>query len=453
MLAEFEERVERRDITVAVAGLGWMGLSLAALYAEAGCRVIGVDINPNIVESVNKGRSLIKEPDLEETLRRTVPSRRLKASTDMVESAAEADAVLIAVPTLIDEGKKADYAALEKASKEIGKGLRSESCVIVQSTCAPGVTEKVVKRSVEKLSSLTAGADFSLAYSPIRAMIGRVLKDIRSYPKVLGGLDEKSLETASLITSVVSRGGIVKVKDIRTAEAAKIFETIYRDVNIALANEFATLCEAIGIDYVDAMKAANTQPYSHLHMPGVGVGGHCLPVYPYLLLTEAFEAGVKMRLIGYARRVNENMPNHTLSLVLNALKACGKPLARRRIAVLGVAYRPNVKEIRFSAALELVKLLNKRGGRVVVYDPMYNHQELKELGLDAKPSLKMALEGADCAVITVAHDEFKKLKPSDFAFHMSMPGAVVDGACTVDASPMERAGLIYRGIGRGVWTK
>jgi nucleotide sugar dehydrogenase len=325
--------------------------------------------------------------------------------------------------------------------------------VLVQSTCAPGVTEKVVKKNLEGLSNLTAGADFSLAYSPIRGMIGRVLEDIRSYPKVVGGIDKESLESASLISSIITKGRIIKVKDIKTAEAAKIFETIYRDVNIALANEFAKLCEPLGIDYMDAMEAANTQPYSHLHKPGVGVGGHCLPIYPYLVLSEAFEVGVKMRLIRQARRINENMPNHTLSLVMDALRACGKPLARRRIAILGVAYRPNVKEMRFSPALELIRLLNKRGGRVAVYDPMFNHQELKKNDLDATTSLKMALEGADCTVITVAHDEFKQLTSSDFTFHMRMPAAVVDGACTVDASSIEKAGLIYRGIGRGVWTK
>lgn len=451
--ADLAKKIETRDITMVVAGLGWMGLSLAALYADAGCRVIGVDVNPKVVEAVNNGTPLISEPGLDVKLRSAVRSGMLNASTNLYESALKADVVLIAVPTLIDEGKKANYKALRDASLEVGKALKPGVCVVVQSTCAPGVTDKVVRKTLENQSKLAAGVDFYLAYSPIRAMIGRALKDIQTYPKVVGGVDEKSLEIASLITSIVSKGGVVKVKDVKTAEAAKIFETIYRDVNIALANEFAILCEAMGIDYVDAMKAANTQPYSHLHMPGIGVGGHCLPLYPYLLLTEALEAGVQMKLIKHARRINEKMPLHTLNLIIDALRACGKPLARRKVTVYGIAYRANVKEARYSPALELIKLVNKRGGRTVVYDPMYTPQELREMGLEAKPNFKMALEGADCAVITVAHDEFKNVNPSDFAFHMRMPAAVVDGACVLDAATVERAGLVYRGVGRGVWTR
>jgi len=450
---DLTERIESRNITVVVVGLGWMGLSLAALYAEAGCRVIGVDVDPRVVEAVNNGVPPISEPGLDVKLRSAVRSGMLKASTNLYESALKGDVVLIAVPTMIDEGKKADYKALRDVSLEVGKALKPSVCVIVQSTCAPGVTDKLVKRILEKQSNLTAGLDFHLAYSPIRAMIGRALKDIQTYPKVVGGVDEKSLEIASLITAIVSKGGVVKVKDLKTAEAAKIFETVYRDVNIALANEFAILCEAMGIDYLEAMKAANTQPYSHLHMPGIGVGGHCLPLYPYLLLTEAFEVGVQMKLVKHARRINEKMPIHTLNLIIEALRACGKPLARRRVAVLGIAYRPNVKEARYSPALELIKLINRRGGRTTVYDPMYTVQELREMGLEAKPKLKMALEGADCAVLTVAHEEFKNITPSDFAVHMRMPAAVVDGACVLDAAKVEKAGLVYRGVGRGVWTK
>ncbi|MEM2902802.1 MAG: nucleotide sugar dehydrogenase [Candidatus Bathyarchaeia archaeon] len=450
---DLTKRIETRDLTVVIAGLGWMGLSLATLYAEAGCRVIGVDIDPSVVESVNNGTPLIAEPGLDVKLRSVVRSGMLTASTNLYESVLKGDAVFIAVPTLIDEGKKADYKALRAASLEVGKALKPEVCVLVQSTCAPGVTEKLVKKTLEKQSNLTAGLDFYLAYSPIRAMIGRALKDIQTYPKVVGGVDERSLEIASLITSIVSKGGVVKVKDVKTAEAAKIFETIYRDVNIALANEFAILCEAMDIDYVEAMKAANTQPYSHLHMPGIGVGGHCLPLYPYLLLTEALEAGVKLKLVKHARRINEKMPIHTLNLVIDALRACGKPLARRRVAVLGIAYRANVKEARYSPAVELIKLINKRGGRTTVYDPMYTPQELRQMGLEAKPNLKLALEGADCAVITIAHEEFKNINPSDFALHMRMPAAVVDGAFVLDAATLEKAGLVYRGVGRGVWTR
>lgn len=441
--------IEERRAAIAVVGLGWMGLSTAALYIDSGAKVIGADRNPMVVDLLNRGKSTLDEPGVSTLIKKGLKEERFKATENVEDATAESDAIHLIVPTMIDEDKNADYTMLIDASRRVGKGLRPGSCIIVNSTCAPTVTERLVKPTLEKYSGLEAGEGFYLAYSPIRAMIGRALKDISSYPRIVGGWNGESLKRASMFLSLISKGELVKVDDMRTAEAAKIFETVYRDVNIALANEFAILCEKMNINYREAMEAANTQPYSHLHNPGIGVGGHCLPVYPYLLLTEARNHGVKLSLVKQARIRNEEMPRNTLRMVNEGLKEIGRTVKRSKIAVLGVSYRANVKELRYSPSLELIELMKKRGGKVSVYDPKFEYSELQAEGLDAKPSLRMAMDRCHCVVIAVAHDEFKSLRIEDVAASTSTPAVLIDCVELFDPREVMRMGLVYRGLGRG----
>jgi nucleotide sugar dehydrogenase len=450
---EIIDNIANGNITISVIGLGWMGLPTACLFAEAGAKVIGVDTNQLVVDSVNSGISHLPEPEIPELLKKHLQLKKIKATTDAIEATSQSDVIIILVPTLIDSQKKPDYSNVQDACKKIGKGLKEGSLVIFESTCAPGVTERIVKPTIEKYSGLKACENFGLAYSPIRAMSGRALKDIQNYVRILGALDEKSLEVAYSVLSTITKGGIIKVSDIKTAEASKLFETIYRDVNIALANEFAIVCESIGIDYIEVMKAANSQPYSHLHIPGVGVGGHCLPVYPYMLLEEAKTIDVKLKLIKEARRMNEAMPKHVLRLIANGLRVCGKTLKRSKATILGISYRANVKEVRFSPAIELINLLKRRGVKVIAYDPNYDFSEIEKMGFNSKPTFEQAIEGADAIVITVAHDEFKNLDLKKIAIYLRKPSLIVDCAHVVDPKEAESNGLIYRGVGRGLWTK
>jgi nucleotide sugar dehydrogenase len=252
---------------------------------------------------------------------------------------------------------------------------------------------------------------------------------------------------------VVVKGELVRVRDIKTAELSKLYETIYRDVNIALANEFALLCEEFGVDYAETARAANSQPYSHLHSTGVGVGGHCLPVYPYLLATEAYALDSRLRLVLDARKINDLMPAHTARLTSAGLRACGKSIKRAKVVVLGVSYRPNVKETRFSPSLDLISILKKRGARVTVFDPLFNASEVESMGLSSEPNLRRVIEKADCVILTVAHDDFKDMDTIELAAHMSKQGLVVDCTGILDPASVEKSGLIYRGIGRGLWTR
>jgi len=450
---EIAVRIRDGVMTIGVVGLGWMGLPTACLYADAGARVIGVDMNPRVVERVSKGDPPIDETGLPALLKRAIRSGKFVTTTNTQEAAEKSDIVFIVVPTMIDRQKRADYSAVEDACVSIGKGLRQGSLVIFQSTCGPGVTERVVKTTLEKYSGLTAGQGFGLVYSPIRAMGGRALQDIQTYNKVVGASDLKSLEAACAAISVIVKGELIRTRDIKTAELSKLFETIYRDVNIALANEFALLCEEIGVDYLETAKAANSQPYSHLHSTGGGVGGHCLPVYPYLLQTEAYALDAKLRLVLDGRRINDLMPRHVVKLASDGLRVCGRSIKRAKVVVLGVSYRPNVKETRFSPSLDLIGILKKRGARVVAFDPLFTSSEMESMGVVSEPTLRKAVEKADCVILTVAHDDFKKMDTIELAAHMSKKGLIVDCTGVMDPPSVEKTGLVYRAVGRGLWTR
>ncbi|MFI5449266.1 MAG: nucleotide sugar dehydrogenase [Candidatus Bathyarchaeia archaeon] len=450
---EIAVRIRDGALTVAVVGLGWMGLPTACLYAEAGAKVIGVDMNPKIVERISRGEPTIDEPGLAVMLKKAIRSGRFTVTTNSEEAASNSDILFIIVPTMIDKQKHADYSSVEDACARIGKNIRPGSLIIFESTCGPGVTERVVKEAIEKYSGLQVGQGFGLAYSPIRAMGGRAIQDLQSYSKVVGATDKKSLEAACAALSVIVKGELIRVKDIKSAELSKLFETIYRDVNIGLANEFALLCEEIGVDYLETMRAANSQPYSHLHSTGVGVGGHCLPVYPYLLTSETYALDAKLRIVLDARKINDLMPRHAAKLASDGLRICGKSLKRAKVAVLGVSYRPNVKETRFSPSLELISILKKRGARVISFDPLFNAPEMESMGLTSEPTLRRAIEKADCVIITVAHDEFKDMDTIELAARMSKQGLVIDCTGTVDPVSVEKSGLVYRGLGRGLWTR
>ena len=450
---EIALRIRDGALTVCVVGLGWMGLPIASLYADAGARVLAADMNPDVVERVNRGDSPVAEPGLAALLKKAIKAGKLSATTSTEEAAANSDVIFIVVPTMIDRQKRADYSAVEEACVSIGKSVRNGSLVIFSSTCGPGITERVVKGVVEKYSGMIAGQGFGLAYSPIRAMGGRALQDMQSYSKVIGAIDKRSLEAACAVLSAVVKGELIRVRDIKSAELSKLYETIYRDVNIALANEFALLCEEFGVDYVEISRAANSQPYSHLHATGVGVGGHCLPVYPYLLATEAYALDSKLRLVLDARKINDQMPAHTARLASTGLRACGKTLKRAKIAVLGISYRPNVKELRFTPALDLISILKRRGARITVFDPLFNSADMEALGLVSEPSLRRAIEKADCVILTIAHDEFKNMGVIELAAHMSKQGLIIDCTGVLDPGSVEKSGLVYRGLGRGLWTR
>ena len=436
----------RGEYTVCIVGCGRMGLPTACLFVEAGFKVIGTDKDRRIVEAINRGKSPFAEPGLEDLISKHIKEGRLTATVDVGDAISKSDVIIIVVDTPVDEKMKPDYSKLEAACKEVGKNLRRDSLVIIASTVGPGVTENLVRSWLEDSSGLKAGKDFGLAYSPTLATAGRALHDISHYVRLVAGIDNKSLKATSLVFKTIIKSGILPLSSIRAAEAVKLFQNIYRDVNLALTNELALFCEKAGIDYMEVYEAANTDPYCHLLIPGI-VSGH-IPKDPYLLLKEAEDLGVKLKIAKLARKVNESMVDHAVKLVRKALRHHSRPLRGAKITVLGVSYKANVKEPKGSRTLKLVELLQAKGARVRVYDPFFSKKELLELGYPAEGSMEKAVKGADCLLIVVGHDQFRKLDLKKIRALMKCP-AIVDLSHVMDPEEAKKKKVTLIRLGRG----
>ena len=441
-----ESLEERGKYTLCIIGCGRMGLPTACLFAEAGFKVIGVDKNRKIIQAINKEKSPFPEPGLEELISKNVKNKRLIATVDTGWAVSQSDIIIIVVDTPIDEKMKPDYSRLEAACKEVGKKLEKGSLIIIASTVGPGVTESLVKNWLENSSGLKAGTDFGLAYSPTRATAGRTLYDISHYARLIAGIDEKSLKVASLVFKTIVASGVVPLSSIKAAETVKLFQNIYRDVNLALTNEFALFCEKAGVDYMEVWEAANTDPYCHFLVPGI-VSGH-IPKDPYLLLKEAEDLGVKLRIAKLARTVNESMVNHAVKLVRKALRSHGRPLRGAKIAVLGVSYKANVKEPKGSRTLKLVELLKAKGAKVKVHDPFFSKKELSELGYPAEASLERTIKGAECLLIVVGHNQYGKLSLKKIKALMKYP-IIVDLSHIIDLEKARRERVMLISLGSG----
>lgn len=442
---------KRANYTVTVVGCGRMGLPHAILFAEAGFKVIGVDSNPQVFASLKRGKASFFEPKLDPLLRKHVKEKGFIPSNETRMAAAQSDIIVPIVQTPLDERKRPNYSPLEKACKDVGMGMHAGSLFILSSTVGPGVTESLVKNTLENASGLKAGKDFAFAYSPVRATSGRVLHDVQNYTKVIGAVDANSLNVASLVLGTIVKADMVHVSSIKVAETVKLFQNVYRDANLALTNEFACLCEKIGVDFLEVQEAVNTDPYVHLLLPGI-VSGH-IPKDPYLLLEEADNVDLKLRITLMAREVNDAMVDHAVYLVRDAMQACGKALARTKVSVLGVSYRPNIKEPRGSLTKDLVKKLQTKNVYVHVFDPFFTYEELEELGYPPVRTLQKAMEGVDCLLVMVGHDTFKRINLRKFKFLARKRAAVVDMGHVFIPARAEKEEIIYRGLGRGVWTK
>lgn len=419
---------------VAVVGLGRIGLPLAAQYASRGLEVAGCDIDAALVERVAQGGCPYPDEEgLAETLRSAHAAGRLTATTDTTAAVARSKAVVIIVPVGLTADKRADFTALDDAAQAVAAGLRPDTLVILETTVPAGTTRNRLGPLLER-SGLRVGRDILLAYSPERVFVGRVLADLRTYPKVVGGVDEASAQRAAAFYERALDAPVRRVGNCETAEFVKLAETTYRDVNIALANELARAADRHGVDVVEAIAAANSQPFSHIHQPGVGVGGHCIPVYPYFLLEGAEEA----QLPRAARQINDAMARYAVERLTEALGE----LSGRTVLILGLSYRPNIKEAAHSSTLLLARELAAAGARVLVHDPHYSADEIGRFGLEAPAAFPPA--HTDAIVIQAAHDEYGDLDPASF----SGCSVVLDGRNALSRERVEALGLRYLGIGR-----
>jgi nucleotide sugar dehydrogenase len=441
----FASKASRADgvfVKITVVGLGKIGLPLAVQFATSGHQVFGADVNGAVVDTVNAGLAPFPgEAHLEEYLAEVVPAGALRATTDTAAAVAESEAVVVVVPLFVDEEARPDFGWMDSATADIARGLKPGTLVVYETTLPVGTTRTRWKPMLEQGSGLVEGQDFHLVFSPERVLTGRVFADLRKYPKLVGGLSPEGAASAVAFYEQVlqfderpdlPRGnGVWDLGSAEAAEMAKLAETTYRDVNIGLANQFGAFAAKNGIDVYQVIEASNSQPYSHIHRPGIAVGGHCIPVYPRLYLWNDPDATV----VRAAREANAAMPAYTVGLATGAM---GGSLAGKTVAVLGASYRGGVKETAFSGVFATVEALREAGAKVQVQDPMYAAEELAGYGWDAYE----IGTPVDVVVVQTDHSEYHSLAASDF------PGVevVVDGRKVLD--PARFAGVRLLVVGQ-----
>jgi nucleotide sugar dehydrogenase len=427
-------------VRITVVALGKIGLPLAVQFADRGHQVIGTDISRNVTDQVNRGEEPFPgEAHLLEKLKAVVADGRLTATTDTAAAVAQSEAVVVVVPLFVNAEGEPNFGWMDAATQDVARGLQPGTLVSFETTLPVGTTRERWKPLLEQTSNLVEGLDFHLAFSPERVLTGRIFADLRKYPKLVGGLSQAGAKRAvAFYESVLEfderpdlqRGnGVWDLGSAEAAEMAKLAETTYRDVNIGLANQFGTFAAAHGIDVYEVIQASNSQPYSHIHRPGIAVGGHCIPVYPRLYLWNDPSATV----VRSAREANAVMPAYAVGLAKDAYG----DLSGARAVVLGASYRGGVKESAFSGVFPTVEALQAEGAIVTVHDPMYRDDELRTLGF-----VPHALGSpVDVAVLQADHLEYKDLADID------LPGVkvVVDGRHHLDPSVFSTAKVLVVG--------
>lgn len=419
---------------ICVLGLGYIGLPTASTFASQGVHVVGVDINPKVVSTLQAGSLHIHEPGLRTLVQAALLSGNLVISA-VVESA---DAFIICVPTPFYDDKKADLSYVISAAQSIVPQLRPGNLVILESTSPPRTTVDIVAPILEK-SGLKAGTDFHLAYSPERVLPGQILRELIENARVIGGIDRASAEAGRDLYSLFVRGKIV-LTEATTAEMVKLMENTSRDVDIAVANEFARLSERFGVDVWEAISIANLHPRINILRPGPGVGGHCISVDPWFLVESAPDL---TPLIRTARQVNDDQPHFVIRLVQRALGE----LSGRRIAALGLAYKPDVDDLRESPAIEVAHLLSQAGAQVTAWEPF--KPDYPAQGFSMAKSLQEALQGADLLLLLVAHTQLCSLEPQEVA-RLTPARLAVDTVNGWQVADWKAAGfgLFKLGVGR-----
>lgn len=427
---------------ITVVALGKIGLPLAVQFADRGHHVVGADVNQSLVDLVNRGvEPFPGEAQLAEKLAAVVADGRLTATTDTTSAVRDSDAVVVVVPLFVDAEGVPDFGWMDSATADIARGLRPGTLISFETTLPVGTTRTRWKPMLEEISGLVEGQDFHLVFSPERVLTGRVFADLRKYPKLIGGLSNAGAERATAFYDDVLEfderpdldraNGVWDLGSAEAAEMAKLAETTYRDVNIGLANQFARFAGEHGIDVFQVIAASNSQPYSHIHRPGIAVGGHCIPIYPRLYLWTDPDATV----VSAARAANAAMPAYTVEMtgrLHGGLKGA-------RVAVLGASYRGGVKETAFSGVFPTVEALRDAGAVVSVHDPMYSDEELDRLGFAAYH----LGEEVDVVVVQADHAEYRTLRAADF------PGlaTVVDGRRVLDPTAFGSVRFGATGLG------
>jgi len=448
--ADVDTPQKRQRFTIGIVGGGSTLLQHVCVFAEAGFTVVAADVNHKLINLSKRDAVSSTDSMFTPLLKKYLKDELVTLTSNVRKTTSRSDVIIFLVQPSITEKKKPDYSKIEKACKEVGMSLRSRCLVVVASTVGPGVTEGLVKETLENASGLRAGVNFGLAYCPLYVGSEIFAKNPAAHKMVVSAIDEQSLKTVCLILGTITKE-LLTVRDIKSAEAARLFQDVYQDLNVALANEFACYCEKAGIDLIEVQGTVSEQLHYCIPTPKIVPEDKMKALY--ILSEDAEAVNSKLSLLTLVRKANMEMLRHTLRLVRDALRASDKPMRRAKVSILGVSCQPDVKETRGTVTKKLVRMMNRKGMGVRVYDPFFSFKELTEMGYPTERTFRRVIEGADCVLVTVGHDQFKRLNLRKIRLLAKKNVAIVDMAHVINPAEAEREGFVYRGVGRGVWTK
>ena len=439
--------LDTRSLKICIVGIGRIGLPTALSFAKAGLQTIGADINEKLVDSINAGNFPLKdEPGYEDIFNSVKKNGNFSATTDIDGAISKSNLILLSLPTPMDENNIPIYLALESVGKQLSKSLQPNSLVVVESTIEPGFIENVMIKRIEIDGRLRVGKNFTIGVCPENANPGEILHDFTSLPRLVGGIDEQTAKIIALIYDFVFSVELVTMPDCKTANAVKLTTNVFRDINIAFVNELSLMFEKLGIDTLKVLDAAKRKYNFQIHYPGAGVGGPCLPINSYQFLNTAKRIGSELNIIKYARAINEKMPDHVINLTLDGFKKCNKSIKDSTLLILGVSYKPDVKDIQLSPAEIIIDKLKVLGAKIKIYDPYYKNNQV--FGINVEHNIQDILSDVDASIIITAHKEFQEIDPKIFT-KMKTP-ILIDSRGIIDISAANNAGLVFRGLGRSV---
>ena len=444
---EIRNSLDDKSLKVCVVGIGRIGLPTALSFAKAGLQTIGMDINTKLVDSLNQGNFPLKdEPGYEDIFNNAIKNGNFSATTDINEAVSKSNLILLSLPTPMDKKNIPDYSALESVCKQLSDILQPNSLIVVESTIEPGFVENTLINILEKTNRLHVGKNFTIGVCPENANPGEILHDFTNLPRLVGSIDEQTTKIITMIYDFVFSVELIIMPDCKTANAVKLTTNVFRDVNIAFVNELSLMFDKLGIDTLKVLDAAKRKYNFQIHYPGAGVGGPCLPINSYQFLNTAIRINSKLSIIEQSREINEKMPDYVINLTLDGFKKCNKSIKDSNILILGISYKPDVKDVQLSPAEIIINKLKDLGARVRIYDPYYKNSEV--FGINVESNMKDAIPKADASIIITAHKEFQEINPQIFT-KMNTP-ILIDSRGVIDISSIRNTNLVFRGIGRGI---
>ena len=445
-LEDVRESLTKKTLRVCVIGIGRIGLPTALSFAKSGLSTIGVDINENLVQNVNSGKFPLKdEPGYEEIFDDVIKNKKFSATTKIEDAVSNSDLILLSLPTPMDENNIPDYSALRNVGSQLSDILSPNSLVIVESTIEPGFIEDEMVSLISKSGKLQVEENFFIGVCPENANPGEILHDFTNLPRLVGGINSQITKIIKSIYEFVFSVELVEMPNCKTANAVKLTTNVFRDINIAFVSELSLMFEKLGIDTNKVLEAAKKKYNFQVHYPGSGVGGPCLPINSYQLLNTARRTGSNLSIIESGRKINEKMPDHVITLTSDAFKESGKSIQNSNVLILGISYKPDVKDIQLTPAEEIIKKLQNLGAKIKIYDPYFSSKNI--FGIDVENNIENAITNVDAAIIVTAHSEFKKLELSLFT-KMNTP-ILVDTRGIIEPHDAKQHKIIFRGLGRG----